>query len=323
MKFQYTGIMQFKSIFCAVFFVVLGGCASGPPAPVLERSANVAAPVKTQTVAPTERLLPGAPASANAIYHTVKKGETLYSIALEYGQSYRDVAAWNNLPDAAAIKDGQVLRVSPVNGMNGGVAAGVVVSPVILGTVQGRPLGEAPAAVPGSNTENRKSSPKGDKVAYTDRTYNQMSNAPVEPTPSTSQTEIKTVALAAAASDGIVWAWPASGKVIEPFDDVRHKGVAIAGKRGDPVLAAADGRVVYVGNGMRGYGNMIVVAHNDSYLSVYAHNDKILIEEKQVVKQGQKIAEIGASDTDRPKLHFEIRYKGKPTDPAKFLPERK
>ena len=116
--------------------------------------------------------------------------------------------------------------------------------------------------------------------------------------------------------------WPAAGKPITPFVEGSSKGVDIAGKAGDPVLAAAAGVVSYAGAGLRGYGNLVVLRHNATYLSVYAHNSKILVKEKQAVTKGQKIAEMGSSDTESPRLHFEIRRQGKPADPQKFLPAR-
>ena len=119
------------------------------------------------------------------------------------------------------------------------------------------------------------------------------------------------------------WAWPASGAVVTSFDEARGiKGLSIAGKVGDPVLAAADGRVVYAGSGLRGYGNLIIVKHNSTFLTAYAHNQTLLVKEDQAVRRGQKIAEMGSSDTDRVKLHFEIRRQGRPVDPAKLLPGR-
>ena len=122
--------------------------------------------------------------------------------------------------------------------------------------------------------------------------------------------------------DDIAWAWPAGGSVVKPFDDAHSKGLAIAGKSGDPVLAAADGRVVYAGSGLRGYGNLVIVKHNATYLTAYAHNQTLLVKEDQNVRRGQKIAEMGSTDADRVQLHFEIRKQGKPVDPAKLLPQR-
>jgi lipoprotein NlpD len=110
--------------------------------------------------------------------------------------------------------------------------------------------------------------------------------------------------------------------VVATFDDAKNKGISIAGRVGDPVVAAADGRVVYAGAGLRGYGNLIILKHNNTYLTAYAHNQALLVREDQAVKQGQKIAEMGSSDADRVKLHFEVRRQGKPVDPLNHLPKR-
>jgi lipoprotein NlpD len=126
----------------------------------------------------------------------------------------------------------------------------------------------------------------------------------------------------AANDSGLSFAWPANGTVIGTFDEVKNKGLDIAGQAGDPVLAAADGQVVYAGAGLRGYGNLIILKHNNTFLTAYAHNQSLLVKEDQQVRRGQKIAEMGKTDADRVKLHFEIRRQGKPVDPAKFLPAR-
>lgn len=119
-----------------------------------------------------------------------------------------------------------------------------------------------------------------------------------------------------------MWAWPAAGPVLADFNDASNKGITIGGKAGDPVLAAADGRVVYAGSSLRGYGNLVIVKHNNTYLSAYAHNQALLVKEDQVVRRGQRIAEMGSSDADRVQLHFEIRRQGKPVDPSRLLPPR-
>jgi lipoprotein NlpD len=127
-----------------------------------------------------------------------------------------------------------------------------------------------------------------------------------------------------AGEDDVPWGWPTTGAatVLAGFDEQRNKGLDIAGKPGDPVLASADGRVVYAGAGLRGYGNLVILKHNNTFLSAYAHNQTLLVKEDQTVRKGQKIAEMGSSDADRVKLHFEIRRQGKPVDPAKYLPPR-
>jgi lipoprotein NlpD len=127
------------------------------------------------------------------------------------------------------------------------------------------------------------------------------------------------IAAPSSAEDAISFQWPARGNLISGFDESRNKGLDIGGKVGDPVSAAADGRVVYAGAGLRGYGNLIILKHNNTYLTAYAHNQTLLVKEDQVIKRGQKIAEMGNSDADQVKLHFEIRRQGKPVDPAKYL----
>ncbi|GAB2475170.1 peptidoglycan DD-metalloendopeptidase family protein [Comamonas humi] len=139
--------------------------------------------------------------------------------------------------------------------------------------------------------------------------------APSTPAPSAPETP-------ASASDNLGFIWPSPGSLIAGFDESRNKGLDIAGKAGDPVVAAADGRVIYAGAGLRGYGNLILIKHNNTFLTAYAHNQALLVKDDQVVRKGQKIAEMGSSDADRVKLHFEIRRQGKPVDPARYLPSR-
>lgn len=127
---------------------------------------------------------------------------------------------------------------------------------------------------------------------------------------------------AATQDSGVLWLWPARGKVIETYSEGRNKGIDIAGAEGDPVLAAGDGEVVYSGSGLRGYGNLVIVKHTEDYISAYAHNRQVLVKQGDPVRRGQRIAELGKTDATHPKLHFEIRHRGKPVDPMKFLPAR-
>ncbi len=327
---------------CLLLFALalLAGCASSPPAPVVERtapstvverSAAGSAPVATSIGAG-----PGAVAGdQGAGYYTVKKGDTLYSIALDSGHSYRDIAAWNALEDPNRIQVGQQLRVVPPEGSAPVAVARPIAAP---GAVEGRPLGsssqsdstgsQGPASY--ANTETLKREPKGGKWPYSEQALAQLqkADAPVAP-PSAPQpgTDAKPAALAeskpaTADSDAVDWAWPANGKLIAGFVEGSNKGIDLAAEAGDPVLAAAAGKVVYAGSGLRGYGKLVIVKHNLSFLSAYAHNSLILVKEGQSVAKGQKIAEAGASDSDQPMLHFEIRRQGKPVDPLKLLPSR-
>jgi lipoprotein NlpD len=221
-------------------------------------------------------------------YYTVKPGDTLLRIALENGQSMQDIARWSHVENPNRIEVGQVLRVVPPGGNE------VVVKPVT------RPVVVASAAGPSASATS--------SAAGTASSTASAATAPVSKP---------------AMGDGeINWIWPANGTVLAGFDEVKNKGVDIGGTAGEPVLAAADGRVVYVGAGLRGYGNLIILKHDNVFLTAYAHNQALLVKEDQSVTKGQKIAEMGSSDTDRVKLHFEVRRQGKPVDPSKYLPPR-
>lgn len=274
------------------------GCSTrrvAPPAPVEDRSA--ARPTDRASERPAAvdpRTLPGAENAGKPGYYTVRPGDTLFRIGLEHGQSWRDIAQWSQLSNPNQIEVGQVLRVvPPVAAAPAPTPTGpAVTAPVVTAPVEARPLGTpvpapAPAPVP--------------------------SAVPARPTPAPSTP---------ATSEELQFIWPAQGQVIAGFDEASNKGIGIAGRLGDPVLAAADGRVVYAGAGLRGYGNLVILKHNNTYLTAYAHNQALLVREDQSVKQGQRIAEMGSSDTDRVKLHFEVRRQGKPVDPLGFLPKR-
>ncbi len=274
--------------------LVTAGCSTrrvSGPAPVEDRGA-----VRTGTEpAPAAVVvMPGSENAGKPGYYTVKAGDTLYRIALDNGQNWRDIQAWNSLANANSIEVGQVLRVLPPTAASAAAAppvaapTGPSTSPVASSGVTARPLTEAAPPAPAA--------------------------APIPAAPPAQP--------AAPAGDEITFIWPAPGAVITPFDEANNKGVSIAGKIGDPVVAAADGRVVYAGAGLRGYGNLIILKHNNTYLTAYAHNQALLVREEQNVKQGQKIAEMGSSDTDRVKLHFEVRRLGKPVDPMRHLPKR-
>lgn len=287
------------------------------PAP--RPAASAPSPVAT---APADAAKPPPPGSENAGkpgFYTVKAGDTLIRIGLDNGQNWRDIARWNGIENPNLIEVGQVLRVAPP----GVDPTAVVTRPVNGGRVEARPLGAGGApgvpGVPGATT----AAVPGAAPA---------SGAPAASAPAVPPAATPAPAVAAAPAPGpapardpdedLGWTWPAAGPVATPFDEARNKGLAITGKAGDPVLAAADGRVVYAGSGLRGYGNLIIVKHNNTFLSAYAHNQTLLVKEDQVVRRGQKIAEMGNSDADRVQLHFEIRRQGKPVDPARLLPPR-
>lgn len=269
---------------------LLVGCAQVNKAPVEDRGGwggGSAARVDPAT-------LPGAENAGKPGYYTVQPGDTLIRIGLEHGQSWKDIARWSNLSNPDLIEVGQVVRVVPPGGADGEGAR-----PVASTKVQATPLPPA-----GSSA----------------------SAAPVTaPTPTPVATPPSDAAKNGSAggdASGLGFIWPAAGPVIAGFNESTNKGVDIAGKAGDPVMAAADGRVVYSGAGLRGYGHLIILKHNNTYLTAYAHNQKLLVKEDQNVKKGQKIAEMGNSDVDRVKLHFEVRRQGKPVDPSRYLPAR-
>ncbi|MBI3524222.1 MAG: peptidoglycan DD-metalloendopeptidase family protein [Betaproteobacteria bacterium] len=304
--------------------LLFGGCASQSPAPVIDRAMPAAQPA-----APTVAAVPPA---ASADYYTVKKGDTLYSIALEHGQSYRDIAAWNKLEDPNKIHVGQQLLVTAP--ASEGMAPVAVAKPVAApASVETRPLGapsSAESVAPSPNTETFKREPKGGKQPYSEealaKLQKTMSAPAIEQKPETKLAPVEKPASQPAApapgNNALDWAWPAGGKLIGNYVEGGNKGIDISGKTGDPVLAAASGKVILVSSALRGYGNFVIIKHNPAYLSVYAHNSRILVKEEQMVSKGEKIAEIGSSDSDQPQLHFEIRYQGKPVDPLKFLPAR-
>jgi len=227
-------------------------------------------------------------------YREVVAGDTLYSIAWESGRDYRDLAAWNNISPPYVIVPGQRIDLYPP----GGRAAEHQLLPAA-------PSSPAPAPPPRA------------VVAEKPPNHNKT---PVE----------KSVAPPAAsrpASTGgakqLSWTWPTQGKLLEGFSATGpNKGIDISGRRGQPVVAAASGQVVYQGGGLRGYGQLIIIKHNADFLSAYAHCDKIYVKEGNVIKRGQKIADMGSSGTDQVKLHFEIRYHGAPVDPRDYLPRK-
>lgn len=259
--------------------------------------------------------------------HVVAPGENLFRISLSHGLKYQQVASWNNLPDYN-IKVGQVLRLTPPPGQN---AAPVVAA-----------ASGATAATQdnvSSASGDTKAYPRALKLAYSDnaarsiaaqsegpgRTAGKPVSARSEasaPAPraaaSAPQAKTESSAPRASGEDAIAWIWPANGKLLRGYSD-NNKGVDIGGRIGQPVLAAADGKVVYSGSGLRGYGKLIIIKHNKTFLSAYAHNNQLLVKEGQLVKKGQKIAEMGSSDADQVKLHFEIRRFGKPVDPMQYL----
>lgn len=261
-------------------------------APVEERRVGVATKPSASATAPAavagNPVATGNPAAAPAAplrpaiagpSYTVKRGDTLYHIALENGVSYRDIAAWNGISNPNYIQADQVLRLTPPPADASASAS----NPVAV-AVPVQPSGTVAAPVPAS------------------------------PAPAASP--------ATSAVGDITWAWPVKGRVIEGYTEGKSKGISIAGNTGDAIFAAADGKVVYAGSALKGYGPMLIIKHNDVFITAYAHNSKLLVKEEQTVKRGQHIADMGnaESESGKTKLHFELRRNGKPLDPTKILP---
>lgn len=300
--------------------LVLSGCASKSPAPV-------------------------ASSGAARDSYTVKPGDTLYSIAREHAMDFRELITLNGIDNPNRITVGKVLKVRPpVAATSPSVDSSSVATtaPVVSDSVQGRPLGDEPIPekpASANNTEMFKREPKAGKESYSDQALaqaqaqSQILARPSEPLPpgvrAEASPEVKLEAKpearpaeTVASGDEIGWIWPANGKTVANFSEGGSKGVDIAGRTGDPVIAAGAGKVVYSGTGLRGYGKLVIIKHNNTYLSAYAHNQSILVKEGQSVGKGQKIAEMGNTDADQVKLHFEVRRQGKPVDPLKYLPPR-
>ena len=249
----------------------LAACSTPPrtkQATITDRSSNIGATVPTPDAVP-----PG--------FYRVKRGDTLLRIALDNGQSYRDIAAWNNITDPNLIEVDQLLRVRPPPGPR----------------VSTKPI------------EPLKPADSKDAKAVADK----------KAAPKKVEEKEVAEAKADAVDPPIKLSWPAKGKVVEEFSEGKNKGIDIAGKLGEPIQAASDGKVVYAGNSLRGYGNLVIVKHDNTYLTAYAHNRSLLVKEGDSVRKGQRIAEMGDSDANMVKLHFEVRVNGKPVNPIQFL----
>ncbi len=295
---SFSMTFKFRFTASAALLLALVGCATSTHRAPVEDRGRVATPGVVGGAAPAKPL-PGAENAGKPGYYTVKPNDTLIRISLEAGVTWRDIATWNNLENPNLIEVGQVLRVVPPGA--DASAGTTVVKPVNSAKIDARPLDSK--ALPAKGI------------------------APAASAPMASASAAASGSSAAAASDAKDadepnWIWPASGPTVGNFEEGKRKGLAIGGKAGDPVMAAADGRVVYAGSGLRGYGNLIILKHSGDYLTAYAHNQSLLVKEDQVVRKGQKNAEMGSTDADRVELHFEIRKKGKPIDPAKQLPSR-
>ncbi|MDR2032539.1 MAG: peptidoglycan DD-metalloendopeptidase family protein [Azoarcus sp.] len=314
--------------------LLIAGCA--------EQSA---APVRTSNPQVTARTGAGGRVPSRAREHVVRQGETVYAIARQYGISPHDVIAWNNLAHPDQIEVGQSLLVAPSPSLSGRGGAVAEAIPIATESVERSappvsptpisPASTASTSTPETSSLSRveaieiKHEPRGGRETYSDEAWERIRVRPVA-------TEAdEAVAQPPAADPGATppspapnpWIWPVKGKIVIGFDapmsggaKLRNRGIDIAGEPGTPVLAVGNGKVVYAGSAVRGLGKMVIIKHDDNYLTAYAHNRAILVKENDTVAQGQKIAELGSTDADQPKLHFELRKQGQPVDPLKYLP---
>jgi lipoprotein NlpD len=317
----------------------LAGCASNPPAPVVDLSLpneNVSAAPSSVTPAQTT--------------YRVVRGDTLYSIAFKHGLDFRDLAAWNGITSPYRILVGQDLRLSapvqaaplavqpiaepqPGQAVTAGIGEGATTTPLASSAAATKPsafesLPAQPAAVPTEPAPAEapppkpvESPPKPPQAAPVPRPVEAPPSVrpavvPAPPKPADNAAQLN--------AGGVTWRWPADGKVVGTYvaGDQTKQGLDIAGSAGDPVRAAADGEVVYSGNGLIGYGELIIVKHNANFLSAYGHNRKRMVSEGERVKAGQEIAEMGSTSASRDELHFEIRKNGKPVNPLDYLPAK-
>ena len=272
----------FSFIVVSIITVAIVGCTVPRPAPVETRTVELERKPVEAHFKRNKNLVDGA-------FYTVRKGDTLYGIALAFGQNWRDIASWNNLSDPDKINIGEKLRVVPKDTGNAAVSI---------------PLESAAIETPPGRSTLDESQVAG----------NQRALSEALPDESIDRDEGLVTSLG--------WVWPANGQITEQFSDSNSKGITIAGASGEAIFAVSNGKVVYSGNGLRGYGNLVIIKHPDEFITAYAHNKSIFVKEGETVNKGQKIAEMGMSETDSPKLLFEVRRGGKPLDPLLYLPKR-
>jgi len=300
-------------LFLAACVGLLAACSSPyHTAPIVDRTTGVK---------------PAAMFAGKPGYYVVKKGDTLSHIGRIHKQSPRDIIAWNNLANPHDIKVDQILRVAPPGSVL--PAEEAQADSVPSRSVEVKPLGASTAAPTVALVTTNKSMPRGEKQVYSESALLAMqkpesATPEIVPTPAPVASKPEgSVPIAPGSEDAsISWQWPAEGKILATFIEGKTRGIDIAGTMGQKVSAAASGRVIYA-DAYRGYGNLLIIKHTDNLLSAYAHNKTLLVKQGDSVTKGQQIAEMGNSDSDTVKLHFEIRRQGgKPVDPSQYLPAR-
>ncbi|MDQ7050484.1 MAG: peptidoglycan DD-metalloendopeptidase family protein [Enterobacterales bacterium] len=318
--------MKQRLLYLTLSSLVVTACANNAPAPVLDISDDPANLAQSDVLKPdpsnkrfSYQANPYNQQDQKALVHKVHAGETLFSIAWRYSLDFKQLSDINRLENYT-IYPGQALQLKRApnlilpattkdNGLFDSESLIVAInSDFFHKATATTSLSKAQSAVKPSNRVANVTYPANAKVISNSNSKAVRPNARLS---SASNKKVKR------------WIWPVNGKLIGRFSNksTSNKGLDIVAKRGTPVRATAGGKVVYSGSGLRGYGQLVIIKHNDAYLSAYAHNEKIHVEENEYVKAGQRIADLGSSDSDKNKLHFEIRYKGKPVDPLKYLPK--
>jgi len=302
-----------RNIGLGLIALALSACSSTGPAPVTSRTTGKAGTPPAAAKSAVARPQPIMPSSTG--WYTVRRGDTLYAIAFANSLDHRDVARWNQIESVDRILVGQELRLTPPPG-----------------AVEVQPLDDdpKPSARPLMEPTLLRS-PQAVLLPYSEANWAQVTSAaavtpavkpPPAAAPSVAVVSPPVPATAASGATVSTWLWPAEGTLAGRFGAAGGKGIDIVGARNTPVIAAASGKVVYSGSGLRGYGKLLIVKHAGEFLSAYAHNESILVKEGDSVTAGQHIALMGDSDSARVELHFEIRRYGKPLDPLVYLPER-
>lgn len=316
----------------AIAALALGACAAPPGhrAPIIDHSVPATGGLPVERAVPPERSAP--PSGDDAAKtseqpekdwrpqtYKVQKGDTLYSIAFNFGFDYHELAELNGIPNPALIQIGQEIRLFPAAGAAAVAASHAAQGKAVEADIKGQPLVVKLPYSEQAVADIEKAQPRPGSTE-TKPGGETKPAAEVKPATEVKPAKPEVIVKAGAGETPMQWEMPASGKVVAGFaESDNRKGIDIAGALGQPIFASAPGKVVYSGSGLRGYGKLVIIKHNATYLSAYAHNDKLLVKEGQMVAKGQMIAAMGSTDANRVALHFEIRKLGQPVDPAKYL----